>query len=37
MYWTGIYTPNTIEIERRIEGLMPIHIMFLFILLEKQA
>jgi hypothetical protein len=35
MYWTGVYQPNTRE--RRIEGLMPIHIMFLFILFEKQA
>jgi len=35
MYWTGVYQPNTKE--RRIEGLMPIHIMFLFILFEKQA
>ena len=35
MYWTGIYQPNNTE--RRIEGLMPIHIMFLIILFEKQA
>jgi hypothetical protein len=35
MYWTGIYHPNNTE--RRIEGLMPIHIMFLIILFEKQA